>query len=170
MPVRQHSKTHHLPAQPSQIPLTQLCLLAQRPQLCPLGAEPLHHPGPGLGRHRHKGPLIGVLGILQLHKAQLFAVHLTLHMAAGAVFRAAHGAHAPPHAASHADLFLDTTLDLRDQLLILFRPHEVGPALQPTVLIPRRRHGARFPHHLRPVNTGRLALSGPLVIKDSALA
>ena len=91
-------------------------------------------------------------------------------MAAGAVFRAAHGAHAPPHAASHADLFLDTTLDLRDKLLILFRPHEVGPALQPTVLIPRRRHGARFPHHLRPVNTGRLALSGPLVIKDSALA
>ena len=91
-------------------------------------------------------------------------------MAAGAVFRAAHGAHAPPHAASHADLFLDTTLDLRDKLLILFRPHEVGPALQPTVLIPRRRHGAGLPYHLRPVNPGGLSLRRPLVVKDAGFA
>ena len=91
-------------------------------------------------------------------------------MLAAPLFRAADGADVLPHAASDADFFFNAALDLRDQVGVLLRPQQIGPALQPAVFVARRSDPGGLPHHLGPVDAGGLPLGGPLVVKDAALS
>ena len=144
----------------------------QGPQLCHplvLVAVPLQDPRLPLGWHRHEGPLVCVGGIPQLQVAQLLPVPLPWRVLAGAALCAADGAHPPGHAAPYADLPLDASLDLRDQIRVFLRPQQISPGLQPAVAVPYRGHLGALPHHLRPVDAGGLPLRRPLVVKDAAL-
>jgi len=167
--VRQHGKPRHLPPQLPQVFPPQLRL---GPQLCHplvLVAVPLQDPRLPLGWHRHEGPLVCVGGIPQLQVAQLLPVPLPWRVLAGAALCAADGAHPPGHAAPYADLPLDASLDLRDQIRVFLRPQQISPGLQPAVAVPYRGHLGALPHHLRPVDAGGLPLRRPLVVKDAAL-
>ncbi|CAN4005652.1 RNA polymerase sigma factor, partial [Dysosmobacter welbionis] len=131
--VRQHGKPRHLPPQLPQVFPPQLRL---GPQLCHplvLVAVPLQDPRLPLGWHRHEGPLVCVGGIPQLQVAQLLPVPLPWRVLAGAALCAADGAHPPGHAAPYADLPLDASLDLRDQIRVFLRPQQISPGLQPAV-------------------------------------
>ena len=84
--------------------------------------------------------------------------------------RAADRAHALRHTASHADLLFDASLDLSDQLRVPLGPQQIRPAFEIAVAVSGSGDPPRLRHYLRAVDTGRLALGGPLMVKDPAFA
>ena len=112
-----------------------------------------------LGGHRHKGKLIGIHRLLEDHRADLSIVVLSLHMTTGSVLAAADGAHRLRHGAAHGNLLLDARLDVRNQLVILAAPADVGPGPDIACVL--------FLHYLGLENPGYLIFRAPPVIQNS---
>ena len=135
--------------------------------------EALHHPCPGLGRHRHEGPFKGVRGLCQAHDAPFLPIDLSLSVAALAPVvdvMATDGAHLPAHRAADADLLLDPPFDLRNEPRVLRRAEHVGIALQVAPRLPGLGDHPGLLHQLRAVDPGPLVLGAPAVVKDPRLS
>ena len=135
------------------------------------GPQPLYHPCPGLGRHRHKAPLVGVGGLPQYRVAEPALVPLPGAVAAGGLppVRPADAAHRAPHGAPHAHLLFDAPVDLQDQLPVGLAAHQVGVRPQRPVGLPGAGGPGGVLLHPAPVDPGRLVAALGVVVKDARL-